>query len=370
MKRIGKGQTDKGSELVTVADLSPAKMKLETLLAEYQPPQLVRDAGEFASFAYAEFFATRSGHTRTAYRRNVDRFLSWLSGAGLTWNDVNAPVLAEYLDKHLVKENGQPLKDSSKKQHLAALRKFYRHQERRHGVVFNPAAAVEGPKLVVRQGLTKAFPQGGVKRVLDRIDTSTVIGQRDRAIIAALYWTAARAGAIADLRLEQFYSDGDRWWFDFGEKGGKPHRIKASHTLQLYMLSYIEAAGIARDPRHWHLFRSAMRRIKGQAYVPSLTPYVPTDALQGKPARGRITGNDILRLVKRRVQDAGLPAGTFTAHSFRKTTATHLRRKGVPRDKVQLLLGHADARTTDLYYDQHRSEVEDIVDEITLDQQN
>jgi hypothetical protein len=108
LMKLVRREIDTRSEAIGFPEALPAKRELNTPLAEYEPPQLVLDAGQFATFAYAEFFSTRSGHTRTAYRRNVDRFLDWLSSSGLTWHDVSAPVLAEYLDKHVTIQRPDP----------------------------------------------------------------------------------------------------------------------------------------------------------------------------------------------------------------------------------------------------------------------
>jgi integrase len=73
-----------------------------------------------------------------------------------------------------------------------------------------------------------------------------------------------------------------------------------------------------------------------------------------------------LRIAKRRLRDAGLPESTFTAHSFRATTATQLGREGVPREKVQYLLGHSSSPTTEMYDHSSEERAMEIVDQITL----
>ena len=349
-------------------NLPVPRTELRELLAKYNPPPVILDAGQYATFGYVEFFSAtiRNPNTTKAYRRAVDRFLAWCEDRGLEFREVSSAVIAEYLDEHLVKANGQPLANPSKKLHLAALKHFYDIQERRHGVPMNPATAVRGPGHKVAKGKTRPFQKGQVKKLLASIDTTTIVGLRDRAILAVLYWTACRAGACAKLRLRDYYPDGERWWFYFGEKGDKAHTVKANHTLQAYIKAYIEAADIGHQPTDWPLFRSAMKRKKGETHAPRLTPYQPPDRHTPSKARGVLTGNDILRIVKRRLKTAGLPPDTFTAHSFRSTTATNLRKKGIPRDQVQYLLGHADARTTALYDHSDDEQAQDIVDQITL----
>ena len=360
------------TEIVSVSgqpSLPVSPDELQALLVKYKPPSIVADAGPYAEFAYAEFFSSkiRNPNTRKAYRRNVDRFLGWCDERGLAWQQILSPVIAEYFDTYLVKDTGQPLSDEAKKQHLAALRKFYKHQERRHGVVFNPTLSVEGPKIKVGRGKTPRFLNGQVKKLLATLDTTTLVGKRDRAILAVLHWTARRASEVANVRLGDYYCDGERWWFAFSGKGGKTKAIKVNHTLQVYLEAYLEATGIGEDPKDWPLFRSVIKRQKGvKPYIPRLTPYEPPVPSEQRNAQGVLTGNEILRMVKRRLKDAGLPADTFTPHSFRATTATQLDKKGKPRKLIQSFLDHADARTTALYCHTEDEEAQDLVDEITL----
>lgn len=336
--------------------------QLRRMLSLCEPPALIVDASPFAQFGYAEFFSAsiNNAHTKKNYKRAVDRFLNWLDERGLDLTTVNAPIVSDYLDNHLHKKNGQPLADPSKKAHLAALKHFFDHLERRHGVMLNPAAAVRGPKYSVRKGKTTPFKDGQVKDMLKAIDTSHVVGKRDRALLGVLHFTAARAGAVAKLTLGDIVRDGERWHLDFGEKGGKEHRVMVAYELQIYLQDYIDAAGIAHKPKDWPLFRSAAGKTK------RLTDYQAPDPSTKTKAVGTLNGNDVLRLVKRRLKDAGLPPETFTPHSFRAATATSLRKKDVPRDRVQYLLGHADARTTALYDHSEDEDAHEIVDQITL----
>ena len=158
--------TDSGGELVLVSEaptLGDSGGEFSELLTEFQPPRLVKEGGRWATYAYLEFFTAslRSENTRKSYRRAVDRFLCWCHDRGLAWSDVSSPVVSEYIRNHLFHgKTGKPLDTQTKKQHLAALRHFYDVQERRHGVLFNPAAAVRGPRHRAEKGKTRPFPEG------------------------------------------------------------------------------------------------------------------------------------------------------------------------------------------------------------------
>ncbi len=80
----------------------------------------------------------------------------------------------------------------------------------------------------------------------------------------------------------------------------------------------------------------------------------------------RMTDNDILRMVKRRLKDAKLPTKKFSCHSFRATTITDLLEQGVPLEDVQYLAGHADPRTTRLYDRRKKEVTRNIVERISV----
>jgi site-specific recombinase XerD len=78
-----------------------------------------------------------------------------------------------------------------------------------------------------------------------------------------------------------------------------------------------------------------------------------------------MTANDMSRMVKRRLRDAGLPLH-LSPHSFRVATITDLLSQGVPLEDVQLLAGHADPRTTRLYDRRNRQVTRNIVERISI----
>ncbi len=331
-----------GHELVVHADL-------DRLRREIAAPDIVREAGPGAEYAYADFFKAKIGNanTRKAYRRAVDRFLGWCRMRGVALRQVTSFLVGEYVEHHLVDRDGHPLSAPSKKQHLAGLRHFFDNQQRYHGVAINPASSVRGPKYSTREGKTPAFDDRQVRLLLDSIDNRDVVTIRDRTLLMVLAYTAARAGAVARLRTMDYLTDGRSWSFHFGEKGGKLHHVPARHDLQVQMEVYLRAAGLEGRSDRTPLFRTVRRRKREL-----------TDT--------GLNGNDLLRIVKRRLAGAGLPPGSFCCHSFRATTATNLLKQKVSREQVQYLLGHSDARTTDLYNRTDKEVTRNVVERISL----
>src|SRR3954470_17137310 len=333
---------DAGLDRVIHADL-------ERLRREVAAPDIVREAGPGAEYAYADFFKAKisNPNTRMAYKRAVDRFLGWCQLCGLGLRQVTSFVVGDYLEHHLNDRDGRPLSAPSKKQHLAGLRHFFDNQQMYHGVGINPASSVRGPKYSAREGKTPAFHDKQVRDLIDSVGTGGVIEVRDRTLLMILAYTAARAGAVARLRTMDYVSDGRSWFFNLGEKGGKLHQVPVRHDLQLQMERYLKAAGLEGRSDKSPLFRTARRRKR------ELTD------------RG-LNGNDLLRIVKRRLKGAGLPEGAFCCHSFRATTATNLLKQKVAREQVQYLLGHSDSRTTDLYNRTEKEVTRNVVERISI----
>ncbi len=203
----------------------------------------------------------------------------------------------------------------------------------------NPAAAVRGPKHVVTKGKTPVLTPEETRQLLDSLPTETITGLRDRALIGLLVYTFARIGAAVALNVEDIYSQNRRLWVRLHEKGGKQHIMPAHHNLEAYLHDYMEAGGIAGDPKG-PLFRT----VRGRA-----------QALQ----RRRLQAKNALDMVRRRARQAGLDT-LVTNHTFRATGITAYLKNGGTLEKAQQMAAHASTRTTQLY--DRRSE------EVSLDE--
>ena len=84
---------------------------------------------------------------------------------------------------------------------------------------------MRGPKRVVKTGKTTVLTGNDARELLDSIDTSTLVGLRDRALISVMTFAFARIGAVVAMRVEDYYPQGKRWWVRLHEKGGKRHEM-------------------------------------------------------------------------------------------------------------------------------------------------
>ena len=315
-----------------------------TTLDQVEAPTIIAEAGANARFAYAEFFGDEiaSDYTRKAYRYAVHRFLLWCEAEGFELARIPPGSVGHYI-RTLTTAAAKPASKPTQKLHLAAIRRFFDTLVQRHAIILNPAAAVRGPVLRNVIGKTPATDPAQARALLNSIDTGNVVGLRDRAILATMMYTACRVGAVAKLRVRDFYTDGRQHYLRFDEKGGADRQIPCRHDLQGYIEEYIAAAPGGPDAP---LFRAALGR---------------THALSERPCQAK----DIHRMVKRRLAAAGLPS-ILTCHSFRATTATDLLEQGVPLEDVQELLGHADPRTTRLYDRRDRKITRNVVERISI----
>src|SRR5277367_716413 len=151
-------------------------------------PKLIVDAGENASLRFLDFFTAniRNPNTRAAYAVAVRAFFFWL--------DAKRAAVRTHQVSAYVEVLGRRYRAPTVKQHLAAIRMLFDWLI--VGEIFagpNPAAAVRGPKRVVKKGKTSVLDGDEAKKLLDSIDVSTVVGLRDRALIALLVYTFSRA---------------------------------------------------------------------------------------------------------------------------------------------------------------------------------
>jgi site-specific recombinase XerD len=297
-------------------------------------PALITRAGERAAWRFIEFFTAniRNRNTRAAYAEAVTQFFAWCERRGLHSLETIRPVhIAAYIENH----QGAP---PTVKQHLAAIRMLFDWLVIGQIVPMNPASSVRGPKYVVHRGKTPVLKSDQARALLDSIETDTVVGLRDRALIGLMCYTFARVSATVHMRVEDYYQNGKRWWFRLHEKGGKRHEVPAHHHAEEYIDAYIDRAGI-REEKKGPLFRSVDKHRK-------LTI-------------NSLTRTDVLRMIKRRAAGAGLPYSTC-CHTFRATGITAYLENGGTIENAQAIAAHESPRTTKLY--------DRTSDEITLDE--
>jgi site-specific recombinase XerD len=193
------------NELVTVSGARAVKATASRVVV----PALVADVGEHGARRFLEFFAAtiRNKNTRMAYYRAAVRFFTWCDHYQLTELVAIEPLhVAAYIE-----ELQRGFEKPSVKQYLAAPRMLFDWLVTGGIVATNPAHAVRGPKHVVKSGKTPVLTGEQARTLLDSIDTSTVVGLRDRALISIMTFAFARIGAVVTMRVGDYYPQGKRW---------------------------------------------------------------------------------------------------------------------------------------------------------------
>jgi site-specific recombinase XerD len=288
-------------------------------------PAIVADTHAAAAERFLEYFAAtiRNSNTRQAYMAAVAEFLSIAPVVDLR-------SLAEIRSLHVsayVEHLSARFAPQTVKQRLAALRGLFDWLAR-HGVLeHNPAAPVRGPAYSYTRGKTPILTAAEAKRLIDSIETDSLIGLRDRALIAVMVYSLARVSAAVGMDVKDLVQTAGRSWLRFSEKGGKVHEMPAHHRLLDHLEAYLKALGPqdARAP----MFRPAFGR---------------SGELRGE----RLTRFDAYAMVRRRAARAGLTA-KIGNHSFRATGITTFLLNDGSLELAQEMANHASPRTTKLY---------------------
>ncbi len=315
-------------ELVSRSQKEMMRIGLDSL------PAAIQSSSEAGIRRFLEFFAVtiRNKNTRLAYAQAIRQFFDWCEARNVqTLDRIQPVVIAGYIEQH-------PGSPPTVKQHLAAIRMLFDWLVTGQIVANNPATSVRGPKHVVKRGKTMVLTADEARHLLDSIDSSTLIGLRDRALIGVMVYSFARVSAAITMKVEDFYAEGKRWWLRLHEKGGKRHEVPAHHNADQYLDAYLKGAGITEEQKS-PLFRTIDR--------------------SGHISDRRLSRNDALRMVKRRAAAAGLSSKT-SCHSFRATGITAYLENGGTIENAQTIAAHESPRTTKLY--------DRTSDEITLDE--
>ena len=283
-----------------------------------------------------EFFTAQinNPHTRRAYLNAARRFAAWC-------RQHRIGRLAEVQPVHVaafIQDLQGQLAPATVKQHLAALRVLFDWLVTGQVLELNPAHAVRGPRYSLKTGKTPVLTAAEARALLDSIRTvrtvqhgdgtdteeplgePLLLGLRDRALIGAMVYTFARVGAVLRMRVRDYFLQGRRGWVRLHQKGGKEHVVPCHHNLELYLDSYLAAAGIAGD-LDGPLFRTAAGR-------------------SGQLTANPLWQQDAYRMIQRRAKAAGIQT-RIGNHTFRATGITAYLNNNGALETAQHIANHA-----------------------------
>ena len=254
-------------------------------------------------------------------------FLTWCEDRALRLDELQALHISAYI-RELAETKG--LAETSIKARLAAIKSLFRFLVEGGLLRYNPAQDVRGPKVRRKGGRTPQLDSSDMRRFLDSIETHTLVGLRDRALIGLMAFAFPRISTALALRLKDLEPTAIGYDVYLQGKGGEAHRHPVHHEAATYVMAWVEAAGLEERPAP--LFQ-AVERVKGKA------PRASGRALSRRTA---------WEMVKRRAEGLGLNPDLCT-HTFRGTGITAYTEAGGSLQMASKMAGHADVRTTQLY---------------------
>lgn len=257
-----------------------------------------------------------SENTRASYRRDLEQLACWLEDSGLSLSQSSVHELRQYLGWRFE----QGLSQASSARLVSCLRRFYRYLLREKLIDTDPTLTLELPKR--GRALPKTLTEADVELLLAAPDVSQVIGLRDRAMLETLYATGLRVSELVSLTLGQLN-------LGYGVvrvvgKGDKERLVPLGEEAVRWLHQYQQEArgALLTDEADEVLFPSQQGR--------------------------QMTRQTFWHRVKQYAQLAGIDK-PLSPHVLRHAFATHLLNHGADLRVVQMMLGHSDLSTTQIY---------------------
>ncbi len=256
-----------------------------------------------------------SDHTLTAYGTDLNKFALFLRHHGHTLLTADQLLLNSYLASRV----DQGFSPRSTSRALSSLRRFYRHLHKTGQLLENPVAEVFNPK--IGRALPKTLSEQDVDLLLSAPDVSDVIQFRDKVMLEILYAAGLRVSELVGLTLQQINLR--QGLVRVTGKGKKERLVPLGETAVQWLDHYL------------HQGRALLLDGQSDVVFPS--------------SRGQqMTRQTFWHRIKFYAKVAGIDAD-LSPHTVRHAFATHLLNHGADLRVVQLLLGHSDLSTTQIY---------------------
>ena len=256
-------------------------------------------------------------NTLAGYRSDLALFAAWLARA----RDAGLRAATEANLAAYLAEFSARAKPASQRRLLAAWRRFYRYLLARNLIATDPTRLIDPPLRAER--FPRTLSEAQVEALLAAPDPDTPLGLRDRAMLEVLYATGLRVSELIGLKL--FATGLAEGVVRVQGKGSKERLVPLGEEAVAWLARYL------REARPQLLGA----RVCDEVFVSRLG--------------SGMTRQMFWRIVKTYAQAAGIAASRISPHTLRHAFATHLINHGADLRAVQLLLGHADISTTQVY---------------------
>ena len=258
--------------------------------------------------------------TIKGYKVCIKNFLKWLID-----NNINKPTRDNIKQYKLYLKNSN-YTNGTKNQYIRAVKHLFKWLNS-EGFYPNIADNIKGFKVIADNTKKDAFTEQEIQKIINDIDTSNVIGKRDKAIILLMLVGGLRITEIHNMDIQDIEIKNNEYIINIMGKGHteKDNYIKVIKPVYSVLKDYLDTKPIKRgiDP----LFTSTSNRALNK----------------------RITKESLSQIIKKRFRQSGFDSNKLTAHSIRHTTATLLLKSGADIYKTQHHMRHRDPKTTEIY---------------------
>ncbi len=261
-----------------------------------------------------------SANTAAAYKRDLSKFEEFAKSRKLELAKISRDNLVDFL-AGLYR---QKLESKTVARHIVTLRNFFRHVQVQEWIADDPAVNLESPK--IRRSLPGYLRLEDVEKLLQQPDPNTAAGLRDRAMLEVLYSTGLRVSELTGLKVNDL--DTKVGCLRCIGKGDKERVVPVGRKALGIVEKYL------RDSRP-ELIRSGRNGMG--------SPFLFVNRRGAKISRV-----GVWKILSNYGKMAGMRV-SLTPHMLRHSFATHLLERGADLRSVQLMLGHSDISTTQIY---------------------
>ena len=276
------------------------------MIKDYKKDHIIRS---FLDSLYIE--KGLSKNTVSSYKNDISSFLSWLNKKQINYQQVSDKNINEFISNLF----NSGLKSSSINRKISSIKHFYLFLSKKKIIKYSPADEIETPKQ--EKYLPISMSEDEVERLLSSPNSNRIIERRDKAMIEILYATGMRISELVNLKLTDV--DFNRSVLKVFGKGSKerlvPYGEKAAEALDIYLRDRKRS-----DSKNVFLSNRGSQITRG-AFWQRIKIYIKRENLKS----------------------------SISPHTLRHAFATHLLNRGADLRSVQILLGHSDLSTTQIY---------------------
>ena len=276
------------------------------MIKDYKKDHIIRS---FLDSLYIE--KGLSKNTVSSYENDISSFSSWLNKKQINYKHVSDKDINEFISNLFL----CGLKSSSINRKISSIKHFYLFLSKKKIIKYSPADEIETPKQ--EKYLPISMSEEEVERLINSPNSNRIIERRDKAMIEILYATGMRISELVNLKLTDI--DFNRSVLKVFGKGSKerlvPYGEKAAEALNIYLRDRKRS-----DSKNVFLSNRGSQITRG-AFWQRIKVYIKRENLKS----------------------------SISPHTLRHAFATHLLNRGADLRSVQILLGHSDLSTTQIY---------------------